>query len=111
MLTALSRHYLINKEKCEVIHNFSCLQPARARKRNLVFGAGRLWDRSKNFCLLNDVAERCAWPIHLAGSTQGADPSRFNPLVLAGDLGRQQMAEPLGSGSMLVSPSRTLTYG
>lgn len=111
MLTALSRHYLINKEKCEVIHNFSCLQPARARKRNLVFGAGRLWDRSKNFSILNEVAERCVWPIHLAGSTQGTEPSRFNRLVLAGELGRRQMAEALGSASIFVHPSLYEPFG
>ncbi|HEY6987579.1 MAG TPA: glycosyltransferase family 4 protein [Bryobacteraceae bacterium] len=111
MLAALSRHYSISKQKSEVIHNFSCLQPVRARKRNLVFGAGRLWDRSKNFSILNDVAERCAWPIYLAGSTQGTEPSRFNRLVLAGELSRQQMAEALGSASIFVHPSLYEPFG
>ncbi len=111
MLTALSRHYSINKQKSEVIHNFSCLQPVHARKRKLVFGAGRLWDRSKNFSILNKVAERCRWPIHLAGSTQGTEPSRFNQLVLAGELGRQQMAEALGAASIFAHPSLYEPFG
>ena len=111
ILTALSRHYSISKQKSKVIHNSSCLQPVRARKRNLVFGAGRLWDRSKNFSILNDVAERCAWPIHLAGSTQGTEPSRFNQLALTGELGRQQMAEALGAASIFVHPSLYEPFG
>jgi glycogen synthase len=111
MLRGLSRHYPISKQKARVIHNFTSLQPVRVRKRNVVFGAGRLWDRSKNFSILNKVAQRCSWRIHLAGSAQGTESSTFDRLTLAGELGRRQMAKALGSASILVHPSLYEPFG
>jgi glycosyltransferase involved in cell wall biosynthesis len=111
MLGALSRHYPVNQQKAEVIHNFTGLQAVFAPKRNIVLGAGRLWDRSKNFSILNKVAERCAWPIQLAGCMHELETSMFNRVTLVGELGRQQMAEALGSAAILVHPSLYEPFG
>jgi glycogen synthase len=109
MLTALSRHYPVDRHKAEVIHNFTGSKTVFAAKRNIVLGAGRLWDRSKNFSILNKVAEHCVWPVQLAGSTH--EPSTFDRSTLLGDLGRRQMAEVFGSASILAHPSLYEPFG
>jgi glycosyltransferase involved in cell wall biosynthesis len=46
------------------------------KKRPLVFGVGRLWDKAKNLSRLAAVAPAVPWPVYIAGQDRAADGSR-----------------------------------
>jgi len=64
---------------------------------NIVFTAGRLWDRGKNLATLDRVAARLPIPVLAAGPLRGPEGSVFTPrhLIPLGPLGASPMASRL----------------
>ena len=69
MADALSASYAFPAEWVRVIPNFS-EAPAYAvvEKQHFFLAAGRAWDKGKNLQMLEQIAERLPWPVHIAGS-------------------------------------------
>jgi glycogen(starch) synthase len=111
MLDALSSCYPVDRRKARVIFNSAGYQPVSAPKQDIAVGTGRLWDRSKNFSMLNTVAARCAWPIRLAGSMNNIATSTFDRLTLLGQLGRHEVRKVLASASIFLHPSLYEPFG
>jgi glycosyltransferase involved in cell wall biosynthesis len=79
-----------------------------ARKQDLIFAAGRLWDRAKNIEVLAAAAPGLDWPVHVAGpadSRPSASVTWLGPLPHEAMLGRLQRA------AIFVSPALYEPFG
>lgn len=114
VLRDLARHYGPLASNAEVIANgvdFTSYLPLP--KRAVVVSAGRLWDAAKNLSALDLIAPGLAWPVEIAGDTEGPDGgvSEFSNLHLLGRLTPAQMARHLGSASIFAAPARYEPFG
>jgi glycogen(starch) synthase len=104
-----------------VIHNGSSapLAPPRTEKRELVMGAGRLWDPAKNLAMLDAAAEGLSWPVVVAGdlgpdggtehaeSTGLLDPSALGELRRGASIyAAPAVYEPFGLGILEAARDR-----
>jgi glycogen synthase len=82
-------------------------------KHPYVFSAGRIWDEAKNIVLLDRIASRVAWPIHVAGDCRGFREKEAPPkhLKYQGVLGQRQMALWMGRASIYALPARYEPFG
>jgi glycosyltransferase involved in cell wall biosynthesis len=88
-----------------------CIQ---LRKRPVILGAGRVWDRAKNLCALSSIASDIDWPIRIAGSfgldgeetlaaTEGCD--------FLGEISHEELLREMASASIFVSPALYEPFG
>lgn len=83
-------------------------------KRDVVFAAGRLWDKAKNIAALCDAADGLSWPVLIAGEAVSPDgvsitlPSNVVPL---GVLGADDIATRLAEAAVFASPARYEPFG
>jgi glycogen synthase len=82
-------------------------------KREYVFSAGRIWDEAKNITLLDRIAPRIRWPIHVAGDCRGFREREEPPrnLKYQGILGQRQMALWMGRAAIYALPARYEPFG
>jgi glycogen synthase len=82
-------------------------------KQPFVFSAGRIWDEAKNIALLDRIAGRLPWPIHVAGDCRGFKEQEELPhnLRYKGVLGQRQMALWMGRASIYALPARYEPFG
>lgn len=115
MLDSLRAHYgPLPQSKATVIHHGRCpsaFQPAT--KQKLILAAGRLWDQAKNMALLDEVAPKLPWPVHLAGSTLGPCGEEWKPQHARslGALTSRELASCLARASIFVLPARYEPFG
>ncbi|WP_116002610.1 glycosyltransferase family 4 protein [Consotaella salsifontis] len=97
-----------------VVHN--AVRPApesSSGKEPFAFAAGRWWDESKNGHSLDAAAADCAWPVVMAGNTEGPNGQALDlrhaeaPGVLSSDAVREMMAR----AAIFVSPSLYEPFG
>jgi glycosyltransferase involved in cell wall biosynthesis len=110
---SLMRRCYGRQTRIAIVHNaFGGKTPAPA-KEPFFLAAGRWWDESKNFKLLDSVAEQSPWPLRLAGSTVGpsgetAAPGRAEQL---GQLSHTQTSRLMRRAGVVVSPSLYEPFG
>ena len=77
MLRSLAGNYDVNLSNSRVIHN-SCQIPEvnPLIKRPMILAAGRVWDESKNFAVLDKIAPHLPCSIRIAGAIQSPEGHR-----------------------------------
>jgi glycogen(starch) synthase len=82
-------------------------------KDTVVLGAGRLWDRAKNFEALAAVAPRLPAPVFLAGETAGpnAEDAQFPGVHMLGPLDPSALAAWYARAAIYALPARYEPFG
>lgn len=115
MLRSLVENYGEALPCSRVIHNGlpvpdSYLTP----KRHVILGAGRVWDESKNFAVLDAAAPHLPWSIRIAGtilSPAGHQAACFRNLELLGPLPHNAMHAAMQDASVFVHPAVYEPFG
>ncbi len=87
--------------------------PNVAARQRRVLCAGRLWDRAKNFSLLDEAAAWLGAPIDAAGPVSHADHGELRPrhLTLLGNLAPEALHHHYASASIFAAPSLYEPFG
>jgi glycosyltransferase involved in cell wall biosynthesis len=88
-----------------------CIQ---LRKRPVILGAGRVWDRAKNLSALSSIASDIDWPIRIAGSRglDGAETlAATEGCELLGEISHDELLREMASASVFVSPALYEPFG
>ncbi|MDX6721374.1 MAG: glycogen synthase [Solirubrobacteraceae bacterium] len=95
---------------CCVIPNGVSPHPSQRddAKRQLVLGAGRLWDEAKGLRTLDAAAGRIGWPVAVAGDAGGASARHVR---LLGQLDRQALRARMGRAAIFAHPARYEPFG
>lgn len=91
-----------------VIWNGIAPRAPSGRKQDLIFAAGRLWDRAKNIEALAAAAPGLDWPIEVAGPIDAGLPAGVTWL---GELPHEAMAARLQHAAIFVSPALYEPFG
>ncbi|WP_439392865.1 glycosyltransferase family 4 protein [Bradyrhizobium sp. PMVTL-01] len=91
-----------------VIWNGIAAGGSPCRKRELIFAAGRLWDRAKNIGVLAAAAPGLGWPIQVAGPAGADSPSG---LTWLGQLPHSALRGHLQHAAIFVSPALYEPFG
>lgn len=106
-----------------VVHNgrFPCpaadaalpLPQAGASRGKFVLGCGRLWDRGKNFALLDALAPLIGLPVELYGACEGPNGERFAPGFARahGQVGSDVLAARMAERPLFAAPSLYEPFG
>lgn len=83
------------------------------RKEDLVFTAGRLWDKAKNIAAVDVVAGELNWPVYSAGNNLNPDGGacRLRHATGIGILGPGEMNEWYARASIYTLPARYEPFG
>ena len=96
------------------IHNGRAAHRAQAPTRaDAIVGVGRLWDRGKNFALIDRIARQLPLPVELYGPLGGPNGERFEPahVVAPGPVAADLVAERLATRPLFVAPSLYEPFG
>lgn len=91
-----------------VIWNGVAPRAPATRKQDLIFAAGRLWDRAKNIEALAAAAPGLAWPVEVAGPID-ARPS--SGVTWLGELPHEALETRLQHAAIFVSPALYEPFG
>lgn len=97
----------------EVVPNASLPDTREAVKKPLVFAAGRWWDEGKNGGVLDAAAVRLAWPVVMAGATEGPNGARF-PIAHAralGEISADAVRGHMAEAAIVACPSLYEPFG
>jgi glycosyltransferase involved in cell wall biosynthesis len=98
----------------QVIANGRSLGAApQMTKRQLIFSAGRVWDKGKNIASLAAIAMRVPWPVCVAGSQQSPDGEQagFPNARMLGKLDGDTLRRWFGRASIYALPARYEPFG
>jgi len=116
MLEELQRHYgPFRGSRMSVVHNGMgaiWMRPDQV-KQNIVVSAGRVWDEAKNMGMLDRIAPRLSWPVHIAGDPRHPDGTvtSLSAAVTHGNLSRRALIALLRRASIYVSPALYEPFG
>jgi glycogen synthase len=84
-----------------------------ADKEEIVFAAGRAWDRGKNLAILDCVAATLPWPVYLAGDTTGpgSPPAGLSHIRSLGQISSGEVAHWMGRAAIYAFPARYEPFG
>ncbi|WP_228747688.1 glycosyltransferase family 4 protein [Bradyrhizobium sp. BR 10289] len=91
-----------------VIWNGTSAGTLPSRKREVIFAAGRLWDRAKNIEVLSAAARGLDWPVQVAGPAN-ADAS--TDVTWLGQLPHSALRGHLAHAAIFVSPALYEPFG
>jgi glycosyltransferase involved in cell wall biosynthesis len=91
-----------------VIWNGIAPENFAARKQDVIFAAGRLWDRAKNTDILAAAAPGLHWPVHVAGP---ADSCPSASITWLGQLPHDAVQGRLQRAAIFVSPALYEPFG
>jgi len=113
MLESLQRHYGPLPAARVIPNGRSAARFRRGPKRDRVLALGRAWDPAKNVALVDRVAARLPWPVHVAGSTQGPSGQTvaLEHAVALGPLESDAMIEELAAASIAAHPALYEPFG
>lgn len=124
MAAALVRHYGPIPRPAVIPNGRDPARFPPRPKRELVLGAGRLWDEAKNAAALARVAPRLPWPVYIAGET--AEPARESApeirgagaagaagggATLLGRLEEDVLSRWMGEAAVFAHPARYEPFG
>jgi glycosyltransferase involved in cell wall biosynthesis len=119
MLVSLREEYRFFGD-AQVIPNGRAGDLFRTRtKQPVIFSAGRVWDEAKDVALLQRIAPRLLWPVHIAGRTNRPEdkctapnrPSGQGSAALLGQVSPAELAEHLGAAAIYAAPARYEPFG
>jgi glycosyltransferase involved in cell wall biosynthesis len=115
MLRSLVENYGESSLCSCVIHNGLPITDSHpGPKYPVILGAGRVWDESKNFAVLDEMALHIPWPIRIAGpvsSPDGCQAGQFRKLELLGPLPQDAMQAAMCQASVFVHPAVYEPFG
>jgi glycosyltransferase involved in cell wall biosynthesis len=84
-----------------------------AKKREVIFSAGRLWDDAKNLAALEAAAPEVTWPIEVAGDAAHPNGTQlqFRNVRALGKLPGDQLVERLATSAIYALPARYEPFG
>ncbi|RXH01214.1 glycosyltransferase family 4 protein [Bradyrhizobium vignae] len=91
-----------------VIWNGIAPRDPAGRKQDLIFAAGRLWDRAKNIEALAAAAPELDWPVEVAGPI---DTDLAAGVTWLGELPHEAVAARLQHAAIFVSPALYEPFG
>ena len=91
-----------------VIWNGIAPEDFSGHKQDMIFAAGRLWDRAKNIGLLSVAARGLDWPVQIAGPNDADPPEGVTWL---GQLSHEDLRERLQHAAIFVSPALYEPFG
>ena len=112
MLAALERLYGPFRAVGPIPNGCRPLEPAPL-KQQIIFTAGRLWDRAKNAAALAAAATALDWPVYAAGADVSPDGRRIDlePLRLLGQLPAAETADWMRNAAIFAAPARYEPFG
>jgi glycosyltransferase involved in cell wall biosynthesis len=114
MLDSLTSNYGVALPSPHLIHNGLQMPEINfAPKRPMILAAGRIWDQSKNFSVLDDVAGSLQWPIRIAGASESPD-GRRSALAHAqflGDLPQSALHRMMCDAAIFAHPALYEPFG
>ena len=113
MLRWLRENYAV-LPPASVIPNGRCPRRFRpARKKNVVFACGRLWDEAKNLSALEWAAPRIGWPVEAAGSLRHPDGGTrvARSVRCLGVVGPHEVAARMARAAICAHPARYEPFG
>ena len=114
MAGVLHQEYGVPEDKLQVIHNFSRI-PASVKtdKQPFALAAGRIWDPAKNLRLLEQIAPRVSWPIHVAGSDRGPEESAISAesVLALGTVPHSELLQRMEAASIFLHPALYEPFG
>lgn len=113
MLAALAEHYGFSGGGCVVYNGISGQTFSSHAKEPAILAAGRAWDEAKNFALLDAVAPRLRWPIHVAGDLRHPNGSApiYPNLNLLGLLSPEALDIEMNRASIFAHPAWYEPFG
>jgi glycosyltransferase involved in cell wall biosynthesis len=84
------------------------------RKRPVILGAGRVWDRAKNLSAFSSIASEIDWPIRIAGPRGLGGGERLaatDGCEFLGEISHDELLREMGSASIFVSPALYEPFG
>jgi glycosyltransferase involved in cell wall biosynthesis len=115
MLDSVATNYDVDLPNSCVIHNGIELPAFRsAPKRPFILGAGRIWDESKNFCVLGEAAAGLQWPIRIAGAAErpeGGRALRPRNVELLGPLPQPALHQAMCDAAVFAHPAIYEPFG
>ncbi|MGC2660651.1 MAG: glycosyltransferase family 4 protein [Bryobacteraceae bacterium] len=116
MLRSLANNYGIRLFDGHVIPNGNTAVPTVniLAKRHKILAAGRLWDESKNYSILDEVALHLDWPIDIAGSTEspkGNSAFSGRSVNLLGALSQPALHRLMAEAAVFVHPALYEPFG
>jgi glycosyltransferase involved in cell wall biosynthesis len=114
MLAAIHRHYGSIGEREQVVYNAASSFPiSGVAKRPFILAAGRVWDRSKNLPLLEEIASRVDWPVRIAGSLKGPDNQIVGSLTntFIGEVAPAKIQRLMAEASIFAHPALYEPFG
>jgi glycogen synthase len=80
-------------------------------KEPFVFAAGRVWDEAKNLRVLDSAARGLAWPVLIAGASDGIAPGDYLDSKLLGELGPAAVSDWFARAAIYALPARYEPFG
>ena len=113
MLAALRRHYGPLGSARVIPNGRSVGPPVSTGKEPFVFTAGRVWDAAKNVALVCAAAPALAWPVYVAGDTEGpgGEIPRCSGVHHLGRLGAADLLSWMSRASIYALPARYEPFG
>lgn len=114
MALALDGEYGFAETRTRVIHNFSrAPRNIRGEKQMFCLAAGRVWDKAKNFGVLEDVAAELPCPLEVAGPH--LDPQTGEPLSsslrLLGAVRHSRLWDRMRQAALFLHPALYEPFG
>ena len=110
----LARRYEPATEGYAVWNGLDGAGCSASRKRPVILGAGRVWDRAKNLSALSSVASKIDWPIRIAGprGLGGGEPlAAADGCEFLGEISRDELLREMEAASVFVSPALYEPFG
>ena len=110
----LQQVYGLDRAPRAVLNGIASGHAPAGVKKQVVLAAGRVWDASKNFAVLEAAADAIRWPVRLAGecvAPDGASAPVLRDVRCLGQLGRPEMAREYAAAPIFVAPSLHEPFG
>jgi glycosyltransferase involved in cell wall biosynthesis len=113
MLGFLEAHYGPFRKRQVIPNGRSQSLFYAGKKENLVFSAGRAWDKAKNLAALDAAAAEIDWPAFVAGEPEcpTGERAHFSRLRALGRLPQSEMAAWLARAAIYAAPARYEPFG
>ena len=115
MLRSAGHEYGFAADKGLVIWNFTRAEPRNTEsKKCFALAAGRVWDKAKNFEVLERVAPQISWPLYAAGSGKAERQEANAPasgIRYFGEVRHEQLIEQMEAASVFVHPALYEPFG
>ena len=114
MLDSLATNYGVTLPNPHLIHNgLRMPEMDLAPKLPMILAAGRIWDESKNYSVLDDVAGSLRWPIHIAGATESPEGRRsvLTHAHLLGELPQSALHGVMRDAAIFAHPALYEPFG